>query len=74
MTSYLNVNFSKRKIGVVGINLQNLCNYTAMLNCEIMKIPFTYMGMEVGGNHRRVIFWEVVIGKCWIDGNEHFYH
>ena len=37
--------------------------YASILICEVMKVPFTYLGMEVGGNHRRTNFWDKVIEK-----------
>jgi len=28
-----------------------------------MHIPFKYLGMTIGGNTRKEIFWEQVVGK-----------
>ena len=33
-----------------------------------MQIPFIYLGIQVGGNPRRLQFWEPVVEK--VDGNQ----
>ena len=33
------------------------------LNCNTMRIPFKYLGLEVGGNPRKKQFWELVVNK-----------
>jgi len=63
LASRLKVNFSKNMLGGVGINQLHMRNYASMLNCDVMKTPFKYLGMEIGGNHRRIIFWEGIIDK-----------
>jgi len=37
--------------------------YDSILNCNIMKTPFNYLGVTVGGNHKRCVFWEGVLNK-----------
>jgi len=59
----LKVNFSKSRLGGVGIRQPQLWMYASILNCEVMKVPFTYLGMEVGSNHRRTNLWGKVIEK-----------
>jgi len=49
LASELKVNFSKSRFGGVGVNHSNLCVYSSILNCEITKVPFKYLGLEVGG-------------------------
>ncbi|XP_068466658.1 uncharacterized protein [Phaseolus vulgaris] len=34
-----------------------------MLNCNMMNVPFKYLGMKVSGNHQRVYFWDNVVAK-----------
>lgn len=57
MASGLKVNF--HKCAILGINtetttVQNMANY---LLCKVSKNPFSYLGMNVGINHRRVQSW-----------------
>ena len=33
------------------------------MNCEIMKSPFSYLGVKVGGNHKRCAFWDGMLIK-----------
>jgi len=63
LASGLKVNFSKNRLGGVGINQSQLQLYSSLLNYEIMKAHFKYLGLEVASNHIRVCFWEDVIDK-----------
>lgn len=49
----LKVNFFKSKLGAIGINDSELDGFTMVLNCSTMKLPFTYLGMPLGGNPRK---------------------
>ena len=59
----LKVNYSKSRIRGEGVSFSRLNSFTSILNGELMKIPFTYLGMEVGGNHKSCKSWEGVLGK-----------
>ena len=63
VASGLKINFHKSKL--VGINVckSNMDCYTKTLNCTQMEAPFTYLGIEVGGNLRKKKFWEPVLKK-----------
>jgi len=63
LASGLKVNYSKSKVGWKGISSDKLSRFASVLNCDVMKVPFTYLGMKVGGNHKRLGFWEVVLEK-----------
>jgi len=39
--------------------------YVAVLKCDIMKPPFMYLGMTIGGNQSRSSFLEGIVGKFW---------
>jgi len=47
----------------MGIEESEIRRFSQILNYEIMRIPFKYLGMNVGGNPRRQDFWEPVINK-----------
>ena len=40
-----------------------LQRFAAILNWETMVVPFIYLGMPVGGSHKRGDFWNGVIEK-----------
>ena len=40
-----------------------LQRFAAILNCDTMVSPFIYLGMPVGGSHKRDTFWNGVIEK-----------
>jgi len=59
--SGLKVNFSKSLL--VGINIGDswLVEAASLLNCKVGKIPFLYLGLSIGGDPRKLAFWEPVI-------------
>jgi len=42
----------KSIIGGVGVDHTAIQQFAAILNCEVMKTPFKYLGMFVGGTRR----------------------
>jgi len=61
--SGLKVNFSKTKVGGIGLNAILIKDFTRILNCNHMKIPFVYLGLPIGENPRRKIFWQPMVDK-----------
>jgi len=41
----LRVNFHKSKIGAVGVDMNSLDLFSEVLQCNIMNIPFTFLGL-----------------------------
>jgi len=52
LASGLKVNYSKSKVGGVGVNVNQMMVYASNLNCDIMRTPFSYLGVMVGENHK----------------------
>ena len=61
--SGLKVNFHKSKLVGVNIDEYALNTYAKTLNCNSMRLPFQYLGVEVGENLRTKQFWEPVVKK-----------
>ena len=61
--SGLNVNYHKSML--VGINIAEswLQEAVSILSCKIGKIPFMYLGLPIGGDARRLRFWDPVIER-----------
>ncbi|GAU47276.1 hypothetical protein TSUD_94650 [Trifolium subterraneum] len=61
--SSLKVNFSKSML--VGVNISDTWLHAAAtaLRCKVGKIPFIYLGLPIGGDPRRLIFWEPVLNR-----------
>ena len=61
--SGLKVNFSKSLL--VGINVHGswLSEAASVLNCKIGSTPFVYLGLPIGGNPSRLVFWEPLISR-----------
>jgi len=51
------------KITIGGLRLDQslLQNFVAILNCKVMVTPFVYLGLPIGGCHKRGAFWSRVI-------------
>jgi len=63
LASSLKVNYSKSKVGEVGVNINQTMIFVSILNCDIMKAPFSYLGVTVDENHERCAFWEGLLNK-----------
>ena len=63
LASGLKVNFYKSKLAGLQVEKNTLELYAKTLNCDVMHIPFIYLGMQVGANPRRKKFWEPVVEK-----------
>jgi hypothetical protein len=61
--SGLKVNFSKSQL--VGVNIAGswLSEAAMVLNCKVGSIPFMYLGLPIGGNASRLVFWQPLINK-----------
>jgi len=59
--SGLKVNFHKSLL--VGLNILEswLVEAASILNCKVGKVPFLYLGMSIGGDPRRLAFWDPVL-------------
>ncbi|CAJ2633140.1 unnamed protein product, partial [Trifolium pratense] len=61
--SGLKVNFNKSML--VGVNIPDswLGEAASALCCKVGKIPFIYLGLPIGGDSRRLSFWEQVLDR-----------
>jgi len=58
LASSVKVNFNKTKLGGFDVLHSKLLRFSEILNFRTMNIPFIYLGMPIGGNHRRRTFLE----------------
>jgi len=56
LSSDLRINFHKSKIGAIGVDRYEVKMYSEILHCGLMDIPFTYLGLPIGGNQTRCSF------------------
>ena len=61
--SRLKVNFHKSELVGVNINQSWLLETTMVLNCKVIGLPIMYLGLPVGGDPRRLNFWEPVVSR-----------
>ncbi|GJY70868.1 putative ribonuclease H protein [Tanacetum coccineum] len=61
--SGLRVNYNKSKLYGVGVNEREIEDMARWMRCEMGKFPFTYLGLPIGENMRRVAAWNPVIDK-----------
>lgn len=55
MLSGLQVNFNKSSI--MGVNVESNVSkqMVGILGCEIISVPFSYLGIKVGANHKKAV-------------------
>jgi len=63
LVSGLKINFHKLKLVGINVDRYTLETYVKTLNCNTMQIPLKYLGLEIGGNPGKALFWEPVINK-----------
>jgi hypothetical protein len=63
LMSGLKVNFHKSML--VGVNISDswLHEAATALRCLVGKVPFLYLGLPIGGDSRRLSFWEPVLTR-----------
>ena len=64
LASGLKINFAKSCFGAVEKSDQWRREAAEFLNCRILPLPFTYLGIPIGANPRRSELWDPVIRKC----------
>ncbi|CAL5186225.1 unnamed protein product [Lathyrus oleraceus] len=57
------INLKKSKLYGVHVEDFILESASSFLACKLEKIPFTFLGIPIGGNHRRRIFWSMMMAK-----------
>ena len=62
-TSGLKVNFHKSML--VGVNIQDswLAEAASILHCKLGRVPFLYLGLPIGGDPRKLKFWQPLIDR-----------
>ncbi|MCI50369.1 putative RNA-directed DNA polymerase, partial [Trifolium medium] len=61
--SGLKVNFNKSMLVRVNISDSWLNEVASALSCKVGKIHFLYLGLPIGGDLRRLSFWEPVLTR-----------
>ncbi|GAU30969.1 hypothetical protein TSUD_63800 [Trifolium subterraneum] len=61
--SGLKVNFHKSMLVGVNISESWLGEAASALCCKVGKIPFFYLGLAIGGDPRRLSFWDPVLDR-----------
>ncbi|MCI57215.1 putative RNA-directed DNA polymerase, partial [Trifolium medium] len=61
--SDLKVNFHKSML--VGVNIPDswLGEAASALCCKVGNVPFLYLGLPIGGDSRRLVFWDPVLAR-----------
>ncbi|GJR73860.1 reverse transcriptase domain, reverse transcriptase zinc-binding domain protein [Tanacetum coccineum] len=61
--SSLRVNYNKSKLYGVGVSEAQLRDMARWMKCGVGDFPFTYLGLPIGDNKRRVGAWNLVVEK-----------
>ncbi|GJW37117.1 RNA-directed DNA polymerase, eukaryota [Tanacetum coccineum] len=63
LLSGLTINIRKSHLLGVGLPDDRVAAAASNLGCSVMKTPFKYLGVMVGGNTSKIQAWDEVIGK-----------
>ncbi|GKB67695.1 RNA-directed DNA polymerase, eukaryota [Tanacetum coccineum] len=63
LSSGLVINLKKSQLLGIGVPNDIISNAAAFLGCAVLKPPFKYLGVTIGGNMSRINAWEDSIGK-----------
>ncbi|GKA98078.1 hypothetical protein Tco_0825972 [Tanacetum coccineum] len=61
--SGLKFNYNKSKVYDLGVSERKFSEMARWMGCGIGEFPFTYLGLPVGENMRRVKAWSTVVDK-----------
>ena len=64
LVSRLKINFAKSRFGAIGETEQWILNAATFLNCKVLLLPFSYLGIPIGANPQRSETWDLVVKKC----------
>nr|KYP54119.1 hypothetical protein KK1_000293 [Cajanus cajan] len=59
----LKVNFLKSRFEAVGVHSEKLIKYANFLNCKLLPFSFTYLGIPISTNPRKVETWKPIVEK-----------
>ena len=59
----LKINYGKSSFGVLGQSEQWKLQAASYMNCRIMPLPFSYLGIPIGANPRRYGLWDPILRK-----------
>jgi len=59
----LKVNFHKSELVGVNVHQSWLLEVATVLNCKVGDLPIMYLGLPLGGDPRRLNFWEPVVSQ-----------
>lgn len=57
------VNFHKSFSGALGVDRRVLESYATIMYSRLIKLPFTYLGILVGANPRKMETWNPIVDK-----------
>ena len=63
LASGLKINYAKSCFEAMGQSQQWIMQAAGYLNCRILSMPFTYLGIPIGANPRRSELWDPIIRK-----------
>ena len=69
--SGLKVNFNKSMLTGVNISDSWLSEAALVMSCQKGTIPFVYLGLPIGGDSKKIVFWKPVVGHISEELDDH---
>lgn len=63
LVSGLKINFAKSSFGTIGMSEQWMKSVASYLNCRLLSVPFSYLGIPIGENLRHSVTWDPIVRK-----------
>nr|GEZ42469.1 RNA-directed DNA polymerase, eukaryota [Tanacetum cinerariifolium] len=63
LVSGLKINLHKSQLLGVGVASDRIIDAAGSIGCSIMKVPFKYLGVMVGGNMSKINAWDETVAK-----------
>ncbi|GJW60154.1 hypothetical protein Tco_0109489 [Tanacetum coccineum] len=63
IVSGLKINIHKSNVFGVGVSSSEIVSMAACTGCEAGSLPFSYLGLPIGSNMRRIVNWQVITDR-----------
>ena len=60
---FLGFNWSKSGLAGISMDSQTISSLASLASCQMLELPFVYLGVLLGGNPGSISFWDPMVEK-----------